>query len=455
MNLKIRFAFLFTSFVSLILSVSAISIYLLYSNFRIEEFYSRLNKEAIRSYNLYEAGQINISSNSEIKKNNEYALIGLSLIIYDTLDHRVLTYPDTIKYTPTISILKKAQAENEYRYVNDSRECLILYIPETGHFVYASAFDKYGLRKLKNIQFILIGVLLGGIMLAISISFVFVKQVFMPLTKLSDQMLHTTELSNAEPVIVTSAKDEISQIAKSYNAMIERMKKAFDYQKSFVSHASHELRTPLAIMLSQTEAALNNQLSSTELKTVLQSLKEDQQDIIELTNSLLILSQYEKISATDNLEIVRIDDVIYECMEDIKKAFPDVIINFNFNDILAEEYLYIDANKSLLVSAIRNLIKNGYQYSLDKQISIELSANEDKIEVVFENNGEQVREDQQDKLFIPFFRADNIDKQKGHGLGLSIVQRIIQIHNGKIAYSALRNTKNSFTITLQKQKPVE
>jgi signal transduction histidine kinase len=167
------------------------------------------------------------------------------------------------------------------------------------------------------------------------------------------------------------------------------------------------------------------------------------------------LSQYEKISATDNLEIVRIDDVIYECMEDIKKAFPDVIINFNFNDILAEEYLYIDANKSLLVSAIRNLIKNGYQYSLDKQISIELSANEDKIEVVFENNGEQVREDQQDKLFIPFFRADNIDKQKGHGLGLSIVQRIIQIHNGKIAYSALRNTKNSFTITLQKQKPVE
>ncbi|MFT2526190.1 histidine kinase dimerization/phospho-acceptor domain-containing protein, partial [Escherichia coli] len=75
---------------------------------------------------------------------------------------------------------------------------------------------------------------------------------------------------------------------------------AFFFQKNFVQHASHELRTPLAVMLSQTESALHNQHTIEEYKKILESLREDQQQMIELTNSLLLISQYEKLDFQDD-----------------------------------------------------------------------------------------------------------------------------------------------------------
>jgi signal transduction histidine kinase len=103
--------------------------------------------------------------------------------------------------------------------------------------------------------------------------------------------------------------------------MIERLKQTFEYQSVFVNHASHELRTPLAVMLSQTEAALNNQLNEVELRKVLLSLKDDQQGIIELTNSLLLLSQYEKNDDRLGWENIRLDELVYECITIAKKCF--------------------------------------------------------------------------------------------------------------------------------------
>ncbi|MFX8797645.1 histidine kinase dimerization/phospho-acceptor domain-containing protein, partial [Acinetobacter baumannii] len=77
--------------------------------------------------------------------------------------------------------------------------------------------------------------------------------------------------------------------------MLQRLNNAFEFQKNFVHYASHELRTPLAVMLSQTESALNKNLSPENFQKVLESLKEEQLNLIELTNSLLLLSQYEKL----------------------------------------------------------------------------------------------------------------------------------------------------------------
>jgi signal transduction histidine kinase len=237
--------------------------------------------------------------------------------------------------------------------------------------------------------------------------------------------------------------------------MIERLKQTFEYQSVFVNHASHELRTPLAVMLSQTEAALNNQLNEVELRKVLLSLKDDQQGIIELTNSLLLLSQYEKNDDRLGWENIRLDELVYECMAIAKKVFPKIEISFNFIQIPEEMDLVIFANKSLLATALKNLIKNGYQYSYDKQININLLVNKLVAEITVENNGKEVPEEQREQLFQPFFRAKNVDMEMGYGLGLAIVQRIVQAHYGKIIYKVCDTGRNCFTIVLQKQKPVE
>ncbi len=454
MNIKIRFAILFTSFVLLILIASEIAIYFLYADFRTEEFYSRINREAIYTFNQYSNDKTPTPKNAN-DINSEVALVSFSSVIFDSAKHVLYKTIDSINVLPPVGYFKKAQKIGEVRFIANNKECLLLYFADTGNFVYADALDKYGLRKLNNIKLILLGVLIGGISLTIFISFFFVKQAFKPLKKLSDQMLQTTELSNAAFVHIDTRNDEVSLIAKSYNAMIERLKKAFDHQYSFVNHASHELRTPLAIMLSQTEAAISNNLSNEQLKEVLTSLKEDQQGIIELTNALLLLSQFDKSVNIQSWETIRIDELIYDCIIEAKKAFPEANINFNFTALPEEEDLSNKANKSLLITAIRNLIKNGYQYSTDKQVVINLFVDNKITSISVENKGKPIAEEQRGKLFIPFFRGDNVDKQKGHGLGLSIVHSIIKVHAGKIEYTTTAEGINCFTITLQKQKPVE
>lgn len=455
MNIKVRFAILFTSFVSVILIISSITIYFLYANFRVEEYYTRINKETLASYNLFIENNIKVIDQQKNISKNEQSLIDFFILVYDSTQKRIYQSTDSLVKDPPKIYFNKTLINSEYRFTKNGRDVLMLYFADTGYYVFASAKDIYGLRKLRNIQLILIIVFVGSFFISILASLVFVKQAFRPLKELSNQMLDIDDVRTAQPLLVGTSNDEMTQIARSYNSMIQKLKNAFEYQNVFVNHASHELRTPLAVMLSQTEAALNNELTATELKRVLQSLKEDQLDMVELANALLLLSQFEKGETEKQWNNIRIDELIYECMESSKKAFPNIEISFNFINVPEENNLLIPANKSLLGTALKNLIKNGYQYSYDKKIKISLLVNEELTEITVENNGKEVPQEQRDQLFVPFFRAKNVDMEMGYGLGLAIVLRILQAHDGAIVYKVCDTGKNCFTITLQKQKPVE
>src|SRR3569833_866198 len=145
------------------------------------------------------------------------------------------------------------------------------------------------------------------------------------------------------------------QISANFNGIHERLEKAFEMQKSFTHHASHELRTPLASMLAQTELALRKTLTLEEAKEVLTSLKEDQQELIELTNSLLLLSQYEKISYSSDWPMVRIDELLYDTISMVKRMFPNISVSLEFLQMPDSEInLSISGNYTLLRSAFRN-----------------------------------------------------------------------------------------------------
>jgi len=132
----------------------------------------------------------------------------------------------------------------------------------------------------------------GAVFITLLTSVVFVRQVLSPLIKLSMQMQQTTELNLSEQLDIGKGKKEVNQIARNFNAMLERLNQAFESQKNFVHHASHELRTPLATMLSQTESALRKDLSKEEYRKVLESLQEDQVGLIDLTNSYHSTKRY-------------------------------------------------------------------------------------------------------------------------------------------------------------------
>ena len=447
MNLKLRFAIFITCFVAVILFVSSSAIFLLYKSNRVDDHYMRLRTRCNSLANEYRNLKLDSSG---LAKTRSYAinLNMLQMMVIKPPNNIIFKENDSIQLYISDSLLNTIKKKKELRYLDYEHECLGIYYEDLNVYVICGAVDKTGLRKLSHLFYILLGVFAGGVLISASLSFVMVQQALKPLIRLSEQMELTTSSNMTTKVSEGKGRDELEQIAKNFNAMLDRLNQGFERQKSFVQHASHELRTPLTKMLSQTEAALGRELTNTEYKQILLSLQEEQNELIELTNSLLVLSQFEKMNNTTSLPEVRIDELIYDSITDSKRFFSDLEVEMSFeNTPSTENELLIKGNEVLIKSAFRNLIKNAYLYSNDKKVKIVISTASDALKVMFINNGDTLSQADADKIFIPFYRGSNASITKGFGLGLSIINTIAEIHDAKLSYTALDNNTNKFAIS--------
>ena len=170
--------------------------------------------------------------------------------------------------------------------------------------------------------------------------------------------------------------------------------------------------------------------------------------MIELTNALLLLSQYENINYTAGWPEVRLDEIMYDSIASMQKMFPGITITFDFPaDEVAETYLYIKGNEVLLRSAFVNLLKNGIKYSNDNKVSVTMQPEATRVTINFENKGPVMKPDEVERMFFPFFRGENAHQKKGFGLGLSIVKRIVELHSCQVTYKAINGNINCFTLT--------
>jgi signal transduction histidine kinase len=447
MNLKFRFALLFTLLVAVILSGSMAAIYFLYHEYRREDFFKRAEQQAVQTYSLhfdkrYEdsvARKIRIQSGRQLYEEEDFIIDDSLKVVY--------SFPDTAGFFLKKESLFPAKEVAVERFTSGEKEGVIKYFPQNKVYVVTVAYDRIGIRKLENLQWILFFVCLGAVGVTAIVSFYYAGQITRPLTRLSEEIANIGESNLTQRVRVGKLNDELSQIGRNFNEMLNRLEKAFNIQKSFVHHASHELRTPLASMLAQTEFALRTDLNPAEYKKVLESLKEDQQGLIDLTNSLLSLSQFEKIATAGDWPEIRIDELLYETVEASRKLFPGIDISIGFENVPDDQdLLCVKGNEALLKSAFINLVKNAYRYSNNRKVEASISANPERVLVVFSNTGKQIPPEERSRLFIPFFRGQNAIGQKGFGLGLSIVNRIIHLHLGTVHYEAEGEDMNRFVV---------
>ncbi|MBS4065716.1 MAG: HAMP domain-containing protein, partial [Chitinophagaceae bacterium] len=309
MNLKLRFALLFSSFVAGILLIACASIYFLYASYRQEDYFNRVELEGEDLYEIYQSlsnKNANVQQD-DVLELHRIALINEHLFVLDSNQSLIFSLGvNTAVDIPKINF-EKVKKQGKLEIMDSAQNQIVAtYKPEQKEFLITEAYDRVGLKKVYTMSIILSGVFGGSLLLTAVISFLFVQQAIKPIVELSDQMQRTNVFNLSERITVKPAKDEIYAIAKNFNAMLERIRTGFEYRKSFVQHSSHELRTPLAVMLSQTEAALNNVNDVEGFRKVLLSLKEDQQHLIELTNALLQISQNEQLEFVENWPALRV-----------------------------------------------------------------------------------------------------------------------------------------------------
>jgi signal transduction histidine kinase len=243
--------------------------------------------------------------------------------------------------------------------------------------------------------------------------------------------------------------DEIAQLAITFNKMLERLESAFEMQRSFVSNASHELRTPLTSITGQIEVSLMKPRTNEEYKSILESVLEDIKNMNALSNGLLDLAKASSDISAIALHNLRIDEILWETRAELIERKKDYKVAIKFSEPIEDEKeLTILGNHHLLKIAMINLMDNACKFSPDKSVNVLLSAKGRYIVTEFIDNGMGIDTADMEKIFHPFFRSGNVKNIAGNGLGLSLSDKIIQIHRGKIAVDSRLHKGTTVTVCI-------
>jgi signal transduction histidine kinase len=244
-------------------------------------------------------------------------------------------------------------------------------------------------------------------------------------------------------------KDEIAQLAINFNTVLYRLNKAFEQQKSFVSHASHELRTPLAALKSEIQLGQRFNKNNPEIEEVFSNLFSDTERLISITNNLLFLARSYENMGSMKMAPIHIEDLAFLAKEELLSSHPDYNVVIDYETIPENEtQTVIKGNEELLKRVFSNLLDNACKYSSDHQAQILISSDDKSCTVKVKDQGIGISEEDLPHIFNPFFRSSNASELPGFGIGLSICQRIVELHHGTISVTSEIGRGSEFKVQL-------
>lgn len=451
MKIRTKLALYFTIIVASIMAIFAVFIYYFTASYHNKEFYSRLNEKAdnyaqlVNEVDLNNPGMVKIFDKNTLYLPEERILVFNSenKLMFDTQEGKGKSKIEN-------SFLEKVRNEKLIEYHENEKEYLakIFEIKNQSYVVIVSAKNTDTLNKLDNLKLILLVGWVFGILLTMLAGWVFAGKALLPISGVVHQVEKISVSKLDERVNTGNETDEIGQLALTFNRMLERIQKSFELQKSFVSNSSHELRTPLTSITGQLEVALMNKREPEEYKEVLHSVLEDIRNVNRLTNGLLELAQAEMDISKLKLKPVRMDELLWVTRTDLLKRNPDYLIQIEMQGLPEDENkLTIEGSEHLLRSALLNVMDNSCKFSSDKKVDVSLKIEENYIVISFSDNGIGISKEEIQKIHQPFFRGSNAKSFPGHGLGLSLTSKIVDLHNGKMNFESIINTKTTVSLS--------
>jgi signal transduction histidine kinase len=308
--------------------------------------------------------------------------------------------------------------------------------------------DEEGLERVETLNKILIISLILGVCLTALVSFLFARQLLRPITQIIHEVKEISSYDLTQRIRAGTGQDEMSQLGNTFNDLLSRLQESFAIQRRFISNASHELSTPLTSVSSQVEVALQKDRAADEYKQVLFSVREDVQQMRQLTKSLLEIA---KTGSQGGIELneVRVDEVLMRVVADVKKLNSEYNVELDFGEFPEDEKDFVVfGNGELLYIAIKNLVENACKYSPDKRAIVDLSFAWHKVYVKVVNQGVVIPANEIQQIFQPFYRGSGTASVRGFGLGLALAQRIIALHKGTIYVTSDATNGTNFTIEL-------
>ena len=438
--------------VASILLVFSVIIYIISAAYRQEEFYERLKNKARTTVRfLIEVNEVDKKLLKIIDRNTLTALFDEKVLIFNEYNQLIYSSVDdqVIHFQP--SLLKIVRQEGEIETYSDDNELVGILYAEGGQrlVVLASAYDKFGRRKLHNLRQTLGWSLVIGIGLTVALGIFFAGKSLEPINLINQQVQTITARNLRQRLDEGDHKDEIDQLALNFNVVLDQLEQAFEQQRSFVSHASHELRTPLAALKSEIQLGLRKQLAVSEYAQILKNLEEDTDRLIGLTNSLLLLARTLENISQMPLSAVRMEDVIFEARDELLSAHPDYQVSVDYANLPAtDDETLVKGKPDLLRRVVLNLLDNACKYSPNHMARVSIATTPACCCVAVRDDGIGIPADEQEKIFAPFSRASNAFGYEGFGMGLSICRRITELHQGTLSVTSHLGNGSTFLVSI-------
>lgn len=277
-----------------------------------------------------------------------------------------------------------------------------------------------------------------------------VRRALRPLRQIAAQTRAISPQNLHHRLTLDDPAEELKPWIEQFNALMERLERAYAQLEAFNADVAHELRTPLATLIGETEVTLSRERNNDALRETLVSNLEEMQRLSAMVNDMLFLAQADRGAVARRGAPVSLAALALQVVEFHEAALEDSGLALRI-----EGDATVPVDEPLFKRALSNLLGNATRFAdhgstVVVRISAELAQTAEQVQVVVQNHGRSIAPQQLPRLFDRFFRADTsrcCEDQQHHGLGLAIVAAIARMHAGHtLAESDAGVTRVGFTL---------
>jgi signal transduction histidine kinase len=287
------------------------------------------------------------------------------------------------------------------------------------------------------------------IALAAVLGWIFSRRALRPVHLITAAARAASEHNLSARVAPTGPRDELRELAETFDEMLGRLQSAFDAQARFIANASHELRTPLAVMRATVDVVLGRpDATPGDLRGMAADIRAEVDHAERLIGTLLLLARNER-GLTVHEEV------------DLTTAAEDVLDTIDVSGLTGQRRVHAALEPAVIVGdpvlaerLIANLVDNAVRYNIaGGDVWISTSTEDARAQLIVANTGPIVSAADTDRIFQPFQRLSDRTSQDGFGLGLAIVASVAAIHGGTATAVPRDGGGLSVTVTFPAARP--
>ncbi len=270
--------------------------------------------------------------------------------------------------------------------------------------------------------------LAGVTLLAVVAGWIVSGRILRPVHRLTAAARAAGEQNLSQRIALQGPRDELRELADTFDSMLERLDHTFTSQRQFIANASHELRTPLTVMRTAIDVVLAKpEPTRDELLSMSAEVRQAVDVAQRLIEALLVLARNDQARVlTDAIDLATVAEDALEGRT-----------NHGITTIATLDAAPVTGDGLLLERLVENLLDNARRYNVSGgTVAISTTSDDATSLLRVVNTGAVVRADMVERLFQPFTRLDDRTRHDGFGLGLALVSSIAAVHGGTVHATA-------------------